>query len=302
MTQKYLLTFSTSNLKLKFLGVIAICLFTLFAITSCGGAKDRKKELDITNAQVEGDNKDIVSIVDGKYTLVGTIKGEMGQQLYIQLKIRLNHPIKGDALHINFSNVNIGIEIIDKNDVALLNYKLPFQDITEFKKFLTEGKEGDVKDFNFAFLMINKEQYAKLMDDAVSVRLVGMSIEDNDYVDFKNGGKIKNNEETNIDNEVTENEDKADNDENEDLSEASTGDENFDEWLNEYEEYCNSYIALLKKASKGDMSAIAEYTKMLQKAQGMSKKIDKVEGDLTPAQLAKFQRIQTKLMKAAQNL
>lgn len=150
--------------------------------------------------------------------------------------------------------------------------------------------------------MINKEQYAKLMDDAVSVRLVGMSIEDNDYVDFKNGGKIKNNEETNIDNEVTENEDKADNDENEDLSEASTGDENFDEWLNEYEEYCNSYIALLKKASKGDMSAIAEYTKMLQKAQGMSKKIDKVEGDLTPAQLAKFQRIQTKLMKAAQNL
>ena len=140
------------------------------------------------------------------------------------------------------------------------------------------------------------------MDDAVSVRLVGMSIEDNDYVDFKNGGKIKNNEETNIDNEVTENEDKADNDENEDLSEASTGDENFDEWLNEYEEYCNSYIALLKKASKGDMSAIAEYTKMLQKAQGMSKKIDKVEGDLTPAQLAKFQRIQTKLMKAAQNL
>ena len=205
-------------------------------------------------------------------------------------------------MHINFSNVNIGIEIIDKNDVALLNYKLPFQDITEFKKFLTEGKEGDVKDFNFAFLMINKEQYAKLMDDAVSVRLVGMSIEDNDYVDFKNGGKIKNNEETNIDNEVTENEDKADNDENEDLSEASTGDENFDEWLNEYEEYCNSYIALLKKASKGDMSAIAEYTKMLQKAQGMSKKIDKVEGDLTPAQLAKFQRIQTKLMKAAQNL
>lgn len=58
----------------------------------------------------------------------------------------------------------------------------------------------------------------------------------------------------------------------------------------------------MKKASKGDMSAIAEYTKMLQKAQGMSKKIDKVEGDLTPAQLAKFQRIQTKLMKAAQNL
>ena len=47
MTQKYLLTFSTSNLKLKFLGVIAICLFTLFAITSCGGVKDRKKSLTL---------------------------------------------------------------------------------------------------------------------------------------------------------------------------------------------------------------------------------------------------------------
>lgn len=299
MTQKHLLKFSKSNLKFKYLGVITIWLFALISITSCGGAKDGKKELDITNAQVEGDNKDIVSIVDGKYTLVGTIKGEMGQQLYIQLKIRLNHPIKGDVLHINFSNVNIGIEIIDKNDVALLNYKLPFQDITEFKKFLTEGSEGDVRDFKFAFLMNNKEQYAKLMDEALSVRLVGMSIEDNDYVDLNDGEKISNNEETNIDNEVTEEEEEDNDDE---LSETSSGDENFDEWLNEYEEYCNSYIALLKKASKGDMSAIAEYTKMLQKAQGMSKKLDKVEGDLTPAQLAKFQRIQTKLMKAAQNL
>ena len=98
MTQKYLLTFSTSNLKLKFLGVIAICLFTLFAITSCGGAKDRKKELDITNAQVEGDNKDIVSIVDGKYTLVGTIKGEMGQQAYIAQ----------DSLNILFHHLKLG--------------------------------------------------------------------------------------------------------------------------------------------------------------------------------------------------
>lgn len=298
MIQKQISSLGKTTLRLNILGVIIVWALALFTITSCGGgAKDGKKELDVTNAQVEGDNNDVISIEDGKYILVGSIKGEMGQELYIKLNIRLEEPIKVSADKINFDNGNVGVEIIDKNDVALLNYPLPIQDGMSFKKFITEGKEGDVKEFKFLFLMNNKEQYAKIMDEAVSIRLVGLSIQGSDNLDAKDETEVVGSDEENDDNtEIGE----EDNDN--DLSETTAGDENFDEWLNEYEEYCNSYIALLKKASNGDMSAIAEYTKMLQKAQKMSKKMEDVKGDLTPAQLAKFQRIQAKLMKAAQNL
>ncbi len=298
MIQKQISSLGKTTLRLNTLGLIIVWALALFTITSCGGgAKDGKKELDVTNAQVEGDNNDVISIEDGKYTLVGSIKGEMGQELYIKLKIRLEEPIRTSADKINFENGSVSVEIIDKNDVALLNYPLPIQDGMGFKKFITEGKEGDVKEFKFLFLMNNKEQYAKIMDEAVSVRLVGMSIQGNDNLDAKDETKVVSSDEENDDNtEIGE----EDNDN--DLSETTSGDENFDEWLNEYEEYCNSYIALMKKASNGDMSAIAEYTKMLQKAQKMSKKMEDVKGNLTPAQLAKFQRIQAKLMKAAQNL
>lgn len=298
MIQKQISSLGKTTLRLNTLGLIIVWALALFTITSCGGgAKDGKKELDVTNAQVEGDNNDVISIEDGKYTLVGSIKGEMGQELYIKLKIRLEEPIRTSADKINFENGSVSVEIIDKNDVALLNYPLPIQDGMSFKKFITEGKEGDVKEFKFLFLMNNKEQYAKIMDEAVSVRLMGMSIQGNDNLDAKDETKVVSSDEENDDNtEIGE----EDNDN--DLSETTSGDENFDEWLNEYEEYCNSYIALMKKASNGDMSAIAEYTKMLQKAQKMSKKMEDVKGNLTPAQLAKFQRIQAKLMKAAQNL
>lgn len=298
MIQKQISSLGKTTLRLNILGLIIVWALALFTITSCGGgAKDGKKELDVTNAQVEGDNNDVISIEDGKYTLVGSLKGEMGQELYIKLKIRLEEPIRTSADKINFENGSVSVEIIDKNDVALLNYPLPIQDGMGFKKFITEGKEGDVKEFKFLFLMNNKEQYAKIMDEAVSVRLVGMSIQGNDNLDAKDETKVVSSDEENDDNtEIGE----EDNDN--DLSETTSGDENFDEWLNEYEEYCNSYIALMKKASNGDMSAIAEYTKMLQKAQKMSKKMEDAKGDLTPAQLAKFQRIQAKLMKAAQNL
>lgn len=298
MIQKQISSLGKTTLRLNILGLIIVWALALFTITSCGGgAKDGKKELDVTNAQVEGDNNDVISIEDGKYTLVGSLKGEMGQELYIKLKIRLEEPIRTSADKINFENGSVSVEIIDKNDVALLNYPLPIQDGMGFKKFITEGKEGDVKEFKFLFLMNNKEQYAKIMDEAVSVRLVGMSIQGNDNLDAKDETKVVSSDEENDDNtEIGE----EDNDN--DLSETTSGDENFDEWLNEYEEYCNSYIALMKKASNGDMSVIAEYTKMLQKAQKMSKKMEEVKGNLTPAQLAKFQRIQAKLMKAAQNL
>ena len=282
-------------------GFIVMCFVTLLSFTSCNNAKDGKVELDVTNAEVEGDNKDIVSIEDGNYTLVGTVKGDMGQELYIKVKVRLKNPVKKSAEEISFVTGNVNLEIIDENDMSMI--KLPLKENEEFKKFITQGKEDDTKEFKFSYVMNNKDQYAQIMKGAKSVKLVDLSLynyENTDMVADEGsagyGEEIDNS--SDIDNSNDNNEARDDDSSFDETSENN----NLDELLDKYEEYYDSYISLMKKAKNGDMSAVVEYGKYLKKAQELSNKLEQAKGDLTTSQLARFQKIQMKLMKAMKEL
>lgn len=282
-------------------GFIVMCFVTLLSFTSCNNAKDGKVELDVTNAEVEGDNKDIVSIEDGNYTLVGTVKGDMGQELYIKVKVRLKNPVKKSAEEISFVTGNVNLEIIDENDMSMI--KLPLKENEEFKKFITQGKEDDTKEFKFSYVMNNKDQYAQIMKGAKSVKLVDLSLynyENTDMVADEGsagyGEEIDNS--SDIDNSNDNNEASDDDSSFDETSENN----NLDELLDKYEEYYDSYISLMKKAKNGDMSAVVEYGKYLKKAQELSNKLEQAKGDLTTSQLARFQKIQMKLMKTMKEL
>lgn len=282
-------------------GFIVMCFVTLLSFTSCNNAKDGKVELDVTNAEVEGDNKDIVSIEDGNYTLVGTVKGDMGQELYIKVKVRLKNPVKKSAEEISFVTGNVNLEIIDENDMSMI--KLPLKENEEFKKFITQGKEDDTKEFKFSYVMNNKDQYAQIMKGAKSVKLVDLSLynyENTDMVADEGsagyGEEIDNS--SDIDNSNDNNEASDDDSSFDETSENN----NLDELLDKYEEYYDSYISLMEKAKNGDMSAVVEYGKYLKKAQELSNKLEQAKGDLTTSQLARFQKIQMKLMKAMKEL
>lgn len=282
-------------------GFIVMCFVTLLSFTSCNNAKDGKVELDVTNAEVEGDNKDIVSIEDGNYTLVGTVKGDMGQELYIKVKVRQKNPVKKSAEEISFVTGNVNLEIIDENDMSMI--KLPLKENEEFKKFITQGKEDDTKEFKFSYVMNNKDQYAQIMKGAKSVKLVDLSLynyENTDMVADEGsagyGEEIDNS--SDIDNSNDNNEASDDDSSFDETSENN----NLDELLDKYEEYYDSYISLMKKAKNGDMSAVVEYGKYLKKAQELSNKLEQAKGDLTTSQLARFQKIQMKLMKAMKEL
>lgn len=76
----------------------------------------------------------------------------------------------------------------------------------------------------------------------------------------------------------------------------------WDSILDDYEEYFDQYVKLFKKAQNGDINALTEYTKMLEKAQSIGSKLEQAKGDLTPAQSARFLKIQQKLLNAASAL
>ena len=282
-------------------GFIVMCLVSLLSFTSCNNAKDGKVELDVTNAEVEGDNNDIVSIEDGNYTLVGTVKEDMGQELYIQVKVRLKNPVKKSAEEISFVTGNVNLEIIDENDMSMI--KLPLKENEEFKKFITEGKEDDTKEFKFSYVMNDKDQYAQIMKEAKSVKLVDLSLYNYENTDMiADEGSASYDEDIDNSSDIDNSDDNDETTDDDSSFDETSEDNNLDELLDKYEEYYDTYISLMKKAKNGDMSAVVEYGKYLKKSQELSKKIEQAKGDLTTSQLARFQKIQMKLMKAMKEL
>ena len=58
----------------------------------------------------------------------------------------------------------------------------------------------------------------------------------------------------------------------------------------------------MKKAAKGDMSALSEYPALMEKAQDLSNKMSGAQGDMSAAQWARYMKITNKLTQAAANM
>lgn len=83
---------------------------------------------------------------------------------------------------------------------------------------------------------------------------------------------------------------------------SSSGSEDWDAFLDSYEKYVDKYVSFAKKAAKGDMSAMAEYPSLMKKAQEFSDKLQNAKGDMSASQWTRYNKISTKMMKAAQEV
>lgn len=185
------------------------------------------------------------------------------------------------------------IIILDKNDVPMLANQLVAQDRNALERFITEGKAGDEKEIGFAFTMMNDEQFKKILEEAVTIKFVNMSYSINNAISPAEDSQLSVSEEAAAEPDVSaESADEV----------SSESSEDIDELLADYEQYYDSYIKMIRKANKGDVTALADYADMLQKLQEIGNKIENVKGDLDSKQLAAFNRIQNKLMKAAQEM
>lgn len=101
--------------------------------------------------------------------------------------------------------------------------------------------------------------------------------------------------------EITSN--SSNNDENdgmdEEVASSSNDSDKVDKALDSYEAYVDQYIKFLKKAQKGDNSAMAEYPSLMQKATDMQEKMDDMKDDFSAKQMGRMMKIQTKMTNAA---
>lgn len=79
---------------------------------------------------------------------------------------------------------------------------------------------------------------------------------------------------------------------------SSSSSEDYDAVLDEYEEYTNKLLSMLKKVEAGDMSAYADYMGLVESMTSLDKKLANAKKEMTTAQVARFLRIQTKYLKA----
>ena len=75
-----------------------------------------------------------------------------------------------------------------------------------------------------------------------------------------------------------------------------------DEAIDAYDKLMTKCISMSKKATKGDVSIMTEYTSLLEEVEECNRKLEALEGDMTPAQAARFTKIAAKQAQAATEL
>lgn len=103
-------------------------------------------------------------------------------------------------------------------------------------------------------------------------------------------------------NEESSDSDEESSDSDEDFYSSSSDSQDWDALLNSYEQYVDKSISYIKKAAKGDMTALAEYPSLMKKAQEFSEKMEGARGDMSASQWARYMKITNKMAKAAQEM
>lgn len=244
--------------------VILVCL----TVTSCNG--DKRKEVSVHDVELSGwlgrDWADVYfKVEDGIYTFV-----KSGDKLTIDVPLTVikdvpNRKIeKVQGIMVGLLDIN-GNEINDANGdwiiMKLANY--------ECTKTIPSAKVGTCIPTKFL--------YGLLTDETL--------------IDKIGGFKMR------VDIELSDEEQEEINDDA--LTKGDVDSEDWDKTLDDYEEYVDSYIKLLKKAQTGDMSVMTEYPEYLEKAESLSKNLDKAKGSMSAKQIKRYMEITTKMTTAA---
>lgn len=83
---------------------------------------------------------------------------------------------------------------------------------------------------------------------------------------------------------------------------SASGSEDWNALLDSYEQYVDKYIKYIKKAANGDMTALAEYPSLMEKAQELSNKMSGAQGEMSASQWSRYIKINNKMAKAAQEM
>lgn len=283
--------------------VLGALMLMLFASCS-GGSKDDPNAVTLTIEPQLGELANYISIADSE-AIVKLIDdkedGKDVKSIASSIAISVN---EGVASNYDY---RLDVVVLDENHI----------EITTLPDYVIDSK-WDVDNSKYRYVLYRGDTRAqmKTTQDATEwsaedqeewdkIRTRGKYIvikSDNSmtkYVPYNSDSSSNSASSENDGNQIDNDEVDIDEDDSSSIA-SSSSDADFDEFLTAYEDYINKYIALLQKAKNGDYSAMTEAATLMQDAQEYGEKLQNVSGSLTSAQIAKFQKLQQKLLKAAQ--
>ncbi len=251
------------------------CAAFVCLLCACSGIP-KEREVTVSNVDITGFIKSYVKVVDGTYKFTTN-----GDDASISVKLELT-----DKPDVEFHNDgwNIRLNAVDETGSVFDTgyHGFSSSEISKVSELL-KGNVGDTKTVSFTwnYIDLDKEIGKEIFTKAASFEII-------DNV-FKEGAETISVYSDNSSNET----------ESTSKSSATSDSKKWDEILDEYEKYVESYAKLIKKASSGDVSAMTESAKMLEHAQNLDEKFKDAKDDMSASQLKRYMEITTKMATAA---
>lgn len=263
---------------MKKVGILCSLALVLF---SCGGGSD-KATLTVDKVKINGDSKDYISVVPGKYDIIKA-KGTLGQEeLSIAVKFKAIKPLEAEKMGDNTALGNIDLQVIDDKG-APIDLQFSPASSADYDKFtsLLKGKAGDE-----VTVLFKSQGFGSSKDAIDKVLKEGKGIE------------ITSADITNPKSESTSSSSSS-SDDSSDSEDSSSGDSgDCEQFLSDYESFMDDYVAFMQKykQNSSDPSMLSEYSSMMSKASEMQKSSETCKGD--PAAAARLSKIAAKMAGA----
>lgn len=259
-------------LKCFLMVVLTVCL------ASCG-SKNSSRSFDVTvdNTTIGGKLSQYFSLEDKTY------KYQKGIVDHVTVELKCIEPLPENL------KAYIGVEVLDEDGTVISAGKADGWSFNDFD-VLRQATPGQIVTIKIE----NREDVGENTPAKIRLSSIVEEVEE----DKAHSGSSDSSESS--DDSSVSSDDSSD--DNESISSSSTSSADWDSMLDSYEQYVNKYIALLKKASNGDMTAMAEYAGLMQKAQELSDKMNGAQGDMSASQWARYMKITTKMTTAAQEM
>ena len=258
-----------------------VCLFY-----ACSSTPE-EREVTVSDVEITGTIKDFVKVVDGTYKFTNN-----GKEAFVTVQFELiEEPFGEVSLCIKNPNSIISVKVLDdsgnfiETGSSIFGFDAKYTEQKKLEDLLLTGKPGDKKRISFTWNYFGQD---KKQGDLIFKKATSFEIQDDAFDYCGNDIELIENGMMEFPNNETETSSGS----------SNTKSENWDEMLSSYEKYVDQYIKYVKKINDGDMSAMVEYAKLLEKTTDLADKMEKAKGQLSSEQMKRYLDINNKFTKA----
>lgn len=268
----------------KYFAMAAIAVVAL-VFASCGGSKSNDTS-DDTSFDVTVDNTTIGGKLSRYFSLVDkTYKYKEGVIDNVIVELTCIEPLPENL------KAYLGVEVLDEDGTVISAGKPDAWSFDDFE-VLRQASPGQT-------ITIEIKNHQNIGEGKPAKIRLSSVVEEDDNEEDDNSTSSSYSSASDDDSSLDD-DDSSNDDSNTALSSSDSQD--WDALLNSYEQYVNKYISYMKKAAKGDMSALSEYPALMEKAQELSEKMENAQGEMSASQWARYTKITNKMTQAAANM